>query len=96
MVGFEARAKKSSIQMVLADRSERRNVKFLKTTASAASLAARFGSLAAAGKAIIDGDPEIDSELTGKITGKTRKVFVDKSNAIVYHINQTQVLYNAD
>jgi hypothetical protein len=95
-VGFEARAKKPLIQMVLMDGSERRNVKFLKTTVSAASLAAQFGDLAAAGKAIIEGDPEIDRELAGKIIGKTRKVYVDKNNAIAYHINQTQVLYNAD
>jgi hypothetical protein len=82
--------------MVLSDGSERRNIKFVKTTASAAALVKTYGDLNAAGKAIIEGDPETDREVVGKIVNKTLKLYVGQDGGIAYRVNLTQVLYNPD
>jgi hypothetical protein len=82
--------------MVLPDGSERTNVKFVKTTVTAAALAKTYGDLNAAGKAFIEGDPETDREVVGKLIGKTRKLYVDSEGGIAYRVNLVQALYKSD
>ncbi|GHV94079.1 hypothetical protein AGMMS50293_03990 [Spirochaetia bacterium] len=96
IVGFEGKTKKPSVKMVLPDGSERTNVKFVKTTVSAAELAKKYGDLNAAGKALIEGDPETDREVVGKLIGKTRKLYVTQDGGIAYRVNLTQALYKPD
>ena len=48
------------------------------------------------GEAIIEGDPEIDIEQTGRFIRKTLKLWMTADNDIAYRVNFVEVVYNND
>lgn len=97
-VSFEGATVKKTIQHVLADGSERSNIKLLKSTLDLTEdvLVAKFGNLKDLGEAIIDGDPELDMEVIGRKIGKTHKLYLNKDNKIAYRVNMVQVRHAVD
>jgi len=65
-VGFQSFNKKPLVKTVLEDGSEKRNVRILKTTSTAASLVKKHGDLLAAGNAIINNDDETDMRTSAR------------------------------
>jgi hypothetical protein len=95
-VGFQSFAKKPYVKTILPDGEEKRNVKVLSATSSAASLVKKHGDLLAAGNALIKNDDETDIENVGRILGKTRKLYINKDNEIAYRVNMVQIVRNPD
>lgn len=50
----------------------------------------------AVGQAIIDGDPEVNLEMTGSFLSNTSRVFVDSDQKLVHRIQQFDVVKNPD
>jgi len=96
VVGFMAKAKRSSIKMVLSTGEEKQNVKFVKTVTGIDDLVKRHGDLLGAGKAMMEKDDEIDMEIMGKILGKTSKLYKTAGGEIAYRVNLVQVLHKSD
>jgi len=96
VVGFEISTEKKSLKKVTKEGNPYKNVKFLKSLVNIKSLQKKYGDLTDIGKAIINGDPEIDIELTGKFINKTRKLFVNDDFQIIYHVNLMKVVHNPD
>lgn len=70
------------------------NVRLLKSTLDhdLGSLEKQFGDRDAVSQALIDGDPEINLELTGMALGGTSRVFVDKGGEIVHRVQQFEIV----
>ena len=60
------------------------------------ALVARFGELPDVGKALIEGDPEVDLESTGRILRNTSRVYVSPDRQIVHRVNFWEVVRNPD
>ena len=75
-----------------------RSIRFLKETVATnlTSLTGEFKDDDGVGKAIIEGDPEIDLETTGLLLDRTRRVYVGQDNRVVYRIRMEEVVYDAD
>jgi len=97
-VGFELRTSPRKISMVLPNGSPKSNVRVLKATSATdiATLEQTYGSLDAVGKAIIESDPEIDSERIGMLISSTRKVYMTVDGGIAYAVRLEEILYNND
>ena len=95
-VGFEPKAKKTGIRMMLPDNREKQNVQFLKTKHSMQTLLKQFGDTDSIRNAIISGDPEIDMEKSGLLIEKTRRVYLTGKNEIAYSVSLIQALYDKD
>lgn len=96
-VALEAAGGRQRVRYVLADGSERRNVKLLKATMELTedALVEKYeGDWNKLGQAIIDSDIDIDMEKQGKIINRTRKLYLDADNRVVYHVNLFQVRKN--
>jgi hypothetical protein len=95
-VGFEPAGKKSGIKLVLSDGRDRKNVQFVKTTTGLEGLLKKYGNLDTAGRAIIESDPEIDIEQTGRLVGKTHKLYLTSKGEIAYRLHQVQIIRSPD
>ena len=95
-VAFSPGPKKETITMVLSDGRERTNVKYVKSLANLDKLQEQNGDLVKTGEAIINGDPEIDMEQTGRFLKKTLRVWMTADNDIAYRVNFVEVVYNND
>jgi hypothetical protein len=95
-VGLESGAKKAAVRFVLPDGRERRNVKFVKTTCTAASLLKQHGDLLTAGRALIAHDGETDMETVGRLIARTYKLYLNPDNSVAYRVNLVQAIYNPD
>ena len=73
--------------------STRRIVKNTSET-SAPRLYQQYKDPAELAEALIQGDPEIDLEHTGRFLGQTTKVFVNPDLEIVYRIRQTELVFD--
>jgi len=62
---------------------------------SIAALTSKFGSVEKAGQEIIDGDPEIDLELTGMILRDTSRVYLSPDRSIARRISAWEVVLDA-
>ncbi|MFK8111196.1 MAG: hypothetical protein AB8B91_03305 [Rubripirellula sp.] len=60
------------------------------------ALLAKHGDLTAVSAALVDGDPEIDLENTGRFLTDTSRVYVDKSRGIVRNVRFMEIVKNAD
>jgi hypothetical protein len=96
MVAYNTGAKKAGVTMVLQNGEEKRNVRFIKTLITCGDLLKKYGSPAAAGKAIIETDDDTDIEIAGKILGKTSKLYKTGRGEIAYSVNLVEVLRNPD
>lgn len=74
------------------------SVRYVKATLShdIDALLASYGSLPKIGQALIEDDPEIDLENSGKFLRETARVYVDKHHGIVRNVRFWEVLKNAD
>ena len=97
-VVFDVQQEESKIKMVLPGGGDKNNVKVLKSTVDFddEALIKKYGSTSNVDDAIIESDPEVDIEVTGKILNYTTKLYVDKNNEIAYSLNLYQVVYNPD
>lgn len=96
-VCMEAIKKPSGIKRVLENGEDYLNIKVLKHNLEHAfeTLIKNYGSAVEMGKAIIDGDPEIDMEVTGKKLSGTQKLYLDQNGKIAYRVNMTQIIKDA-
>lgn len=95
-VGFEARPQTKGVKMVLPDGRDRRNIKMIKSTAELDKLTQQYGGLRELGEAMIAGDPEVDTELVGKLLNRTHKLYLGADGKIAYRVNMVQVVRAPD
>ena len=74
------------------------NVRILKATLDhdTAALVKQFGDLEEVSKALIDGDPEINFEMTGIAMQGTSRVFVNKNQELVHRVQQFEIIRDPD
>lgn len=98
VVGMDSTPKKSKINYVLSDGSQKKSVKILKGLLEISEdyLVGRYGDLTKLGEEIIKDDPEIDMEKTGRFVSRTKKLYIGKNNKIVYRVNLVEVIKNPD
>lgn len=60
------------------------------------ALAARYGDLQNVGKALIEEDPEVDLESTGRVLRNTSRVYVNADRQIVHRVSFFEVVRNPD
>ncbi|HVC93921.1 MAG TPA: hypothetical protein VND64_09530 [Pirellulales bacterium] len=60
------------------------------------ALLARYGELPDVGKALRDGDPEVDLEQTGRLLRNTSRVYVDADRRIVHKAQFWEIVRNPD
>lgn len=75
-----------------------RSVRIIKSTTAydIDSLLDQNGDLPAVSTALIEGDPEIDLENTGRFLTDTSRVYVDKNCGIVRNVRFMEIVKNAD
>lgn len=75
-----------------------RTVRLLKApvTLGIEALKERYGELSKIGQAIIEGDPEVDPELTGRFLRETSRVYIDEQRRIVHKVREWEVVRNPD
>ncbi|MCC8146742.1 MAG: hypothetical protein LIO93_09980 [Bacteroidales bacterium] len=97
-VAFDAQTLTRNIRTVLKNGKEKQNVRILKSTVNMddEALLKEFGSWDKVAQALLDSDPEIDMEITGKKLNQTHRLWVDKNNQIVYRVNLFRTLFNPD
>jgi hypothetical protein len=93
-VCMEALKKPSRTKRVLETGEGYLNIKILKHNLSLAfeTLSRNYSDMIAMGNAIIEGDPDIDMETTGKMITGTQKLYLDKDGKIAYRVNMTQII----
>lgn len=97
-VAFESQTERSSIRTVLRNGKEKQNVRVLKSTVEMdeEALAKQFGSWDEVAQALIDVDPELDTEIIGKKLSRTRRLWVDGDDNIAYRVNLFRTIFNPD
>ncbi|HUY36024.1 MAG TPA: hypothetical protein VMV69_25015 [Pirellulales bacterium] len=60
------------------------------------ALLARYGELPSVGKALLEGDPEVDLENTGRLLRHTSRVYVDGDRQIVHKVHFWEIVRNPD
>lgn len=97
-VAFDSRVERRAIRTVLKNGEDKQTVKILKSTIDMdeESLAREYGAWNDVAQAIIDGDPELDMELTGRKLTRTHRLWVDKNGAIAYRVNLYRTIFNPD
>jgi hypothetical protein len=60
------------------------------------ALKENHGTLADVAKAIVDGDPEIDQETTGRFLGETSRVYIDPDRKVVHNVEFWEIVRNPD
>ena len=70
------------------------SVRIVKSTIDhdTAALVKQFDDLDAVSKAIIDGDPEVDFEMTGMKMQGTSRVFLDQDQQLVHRVQQFEIV----
>jgi hypothetical protein len=86
------------VSMALADGRERCNVKILKSPMhlTEEALTDKYSGLKNLGQEIIDSDPEVDMEITGKKIAQTHRLYLNAENEIAYRVNMVQLVMNPD
>lgn len=97
-VGMESKKSDSKVYFTLKDGSPKNNVRLLKGTllVELDTLLNKFGDIQKVGEAIIEDDPEIDIENTGRIISGTRKLYLNTKNNIAYRVNLFEVVKTPD
>lgn len=95
-VAFDAQPVASTLRRVLPSGEEPAGVRLVKVTAETARCLADKYEPAQMLEAILEGDPDMDLEVTGRKLRRTRRIFVDRNYEIVYHVNLFQVVMNPD
>lgn len=95
-VVFDARREPSSLRRVLPSGEEPVNVRLVKVTAETDRCLSESYGPEQMIEALAGGDPDVDTEVTGRKLRRTRRLFVDRDYRIVYHVNLFQVVRNPD
>lgn len=97
-VAFESQTERSNIRTVLRNGKEKQNVRVLKSTVEMdeEALAKQFDSWDEVAQALIDADPELDTEIIGKKLSRTRRLWVDGNDNIAYRVNLFRTIFNPD
>jgi len=92
-VNMESRRMPKKVFLVLQDGSEQNNIKVLKTSIKTDldALLSTHGD--ALSQALIDGDPEVDMELTGSILAGTSRIYLKKDNSVSYKVKMMEAVY---
>lgn len=74
------------------------SVRIVKSTLSHdyAALLARYGDVSKLSQVLVDSDPEIDLENTGRFLRESARVYVDKDRGIVRNVRFWEIIKNAD
>ena len=94
LVCMEAVKKPETLKKVTEDGSELINIKILKQNLALSfeSLCKDYTDLTEMGQALIQSDPEIDMELTGRKLDSTHKLFLRENGKIAYRVDMIQVI----
>jgi len=73
-----------------------KNRKYIKSTSKQdlSKLLEEFGSLEEVAESIIEGDPELDMEVSGQFLENVSRVYVNDQEKIVFRIKKTEKVYN--
>jgi len=98
VVNMESVASPLRVRWVDSKARQAMNVRLLKSTLDhdLDVLEKQFGDRDAVSQALIDGDPEINLELTGMALGGTSRVFVDGKGEIVHRVQQFEIVRDPD
>ena len=98
VVNMESVAAQLRVRWVDSKARQAVNVRLLKSTLDhdLDALEKKFGDRDAVSQALIDGDPEINLELTGMALGGTSRVFVDNEGEIVHRVQQFEIVRDPD
>ena len=74
------------------------NARVVKATIESdiAALKEQHGALSDVAKALVDGDPEVNMETTGRFLRETSRVYVDQNRRIVHKVEFWQIVRNPD
>ena len=94
ILGFEAKPTRKKVFQVLKDGGQKHNIKVLKSTIETdfSTLSKKYDDLEALSGAIIADDVEIDLEHTGMLVENIKKIYADKDNQILFHIEMIEVI----
>lgn len=97
-VAFESQTVRSNVRTVLKNGKNKQNVRVLKSTVDMdeEALAKQFGSWDEVAQALIDADPELNTEIIGKKLNHTRRLWVDNDDKIAYRVNLFRTVFNPD
>lgn len=86
------------IRWLDSQRRQANSVRLIKSTTDhdIDALLARHGDLSTVARSLIDGDPEIDFENTGRFLTETSRVYVDTNRQIVRNLHFMEIVRNAD
>lgn len=95
---FTSKTKKSKVKSVTSKGEDVQTLRVLKGIAqnSFEGMLKTLGSAEAVTKALIQSDPEIDLQMTGRIIKSTSRVFIDQDLKAVSRISKKEVVYAAD
>lgn len=98
VVSMESVATPLRVRWVDSKARQASNVRILKSTLDhdTESLTKKFGSLDDVSQAIIDGDPEVNFEMTGIAMQGTSRVFVNKDQELVHRVQQFEIIRAPD
>lgn len=97
-VNFETRPKERKVAFVLPDGSAPRNVRMLKSTVEQelSALVDQYGSLENVAEGLINDDPEIDLEKSGRLVESTKRLYLTQDNKILYGVDLYEIIKNPD
>lgn len=97
-VAFESQTVRSNVRTVLKNGKDKQNVRVLKSTVDMdeEALAKQFGSWDEVAQALIDADPELNTEIIGKKLNHTRRLWVGNDDKIAYRVNLFRTIFNPD
>ncbi|MCA9130729.1 MAG: hypothetical protein KDB22_26770 [Planctomycetales bacterium] len=97
-VALASVASTKTIRWIDEQQRQASSVRFVKATLDheLSALTDRYGEAAKIAQALIDGDPEIDLENTGRFLRETARVYVDKHRGIVRNVRFWEIIKNAD
>ncbi len=97
-VSMESAAVLLRVRWVDSQARQASNVRILKATLDydTAALVKQFGNLDEVSKALIEGDPEINFEMTGISMQGTSRVFVNKDQNLVHRVQQFEIIRDPD
>ncbi len=86
------------VRWLAPDGRQAQNIRVLRSTLAhdLPALTRETGSVEALSELLLQGDPEVDPELFGRVLRDTARVFVDGEGKIVHHVKQVEVLRNPD
>ncbi len=98
VVNLDSVQSRLKVRWVDAQNRQAGNIRIIKSTVDhdVAAITQRVGGLDKVAQALIDGDPEVDMEMTGGFLKDTSRVFIDKDQKIVHRVQQFEIIHNPD